>query len=61
MFNQKSKIQSKRSQLYSTKGPSEAHMYFFKSCFERLKPKIVYYRNYKKFDLKRCQKTATSD
>ena len=23
---------------------------FFKSCYNRLKPKIVYYRNYKKFD-----------
>ena len=36
-------------------------MYFLKSCFESLKPKIVYYRNYKKFneanflnDVKNC-------
>ena len=28
---------------------------FFESCFERLKPKIFYYRNYKKFS-KWCQK-----
>ena len=27
---------------------------FFKSCFERLKPKIVYYRNHKKFNEANC-------
>ena len=41
---------------------------FFKSCFERLKPKIVYYRNYKKFneanflnDVKNCDFSLKTD
>ena len=41
---------------------------FFKSCFERLKPKIVYYRNYKKFnevnflkDVKSCDFSFRTD
>ena len=29
-------------------------MYFFISCFEILKPRIVYYRNYKKFNETNC-------
>ena len=36
---------------------------FLKSCFERLKPKIVYYRNYEKFNeanFLNDVKTATS-
>ena len=41
---------------------------FSKSCFERLKPKIVYYRNYKKFneanfvnDVKNCDFSLKND
>ena len=33
---------------------------FLKSCYDRLKPKIVYYRNYKKFNeahFSKCLKT----
>ena len=43
-------------------------MYFFKSCFERLKPKIIYYRNYKKYneanflnDVKNCDFSLKTD
>ena len=28
----------------------QAHLYFVKSCFEKLKPITIYYRNHKKFD-----------
>ena len=41
---------------------------FFKSCYDRLKPKIVYYRNYKKFneanflnDVKNCDFSLKTD
>ena len=41
---------------------------FFKSCFERLKPKIVYYKNYKKSnqvnflnDVKNCDFSLKTD
>ena len=41
---------------------------FFKSCYDRLKPKIVYYRNYKKFneanflnDAKNCDFSLKTD
>ena len=41
---------------------------FFESCFERLKPKIFYYRNYKKFneanflnDVKNCDFSLKTD
>ena len=47
---------------------TNSYVLFFKSCCDRLKPKIVYYRNYKEFneakflnDIKNCDFSLKTD